>query len=135
MLYVSKIYDFLKGNGEYKVNLEGLDAGNYSFTVKENNSKASYSSNFEVLDFEIEKQAINPDVARLNQLAVNTNAKVFYPKQMNQLIDELLKKESFPAIQKEIIKKSPLIDSIWLLIILAISLSTEWFTRKYNGML
>ncbi|WP_309608718.1 hypothetical protein [Flavobacterium sp.] len=132
---ISKIYDFLKGNGEYKVNLEGLDAGNYSFTVKENNSKASYSSNFEVLDFEIEKQAINPDVARLNQLAVNTNAKVFYPKQVNQLIDELLKKESFPAIQKEIIKKSPLIDSIWLLIILAISLSTEWFTRKYNGML
>ncbi|WP_395074964.1 hypothetical protein [Flavobacterium sp.] len=132
---ISKIYDFLKGNGEYKVNLEGLDAGNYSFTVKENNSKASYSSNFEVLDFEIEKQAINPDVARLNQLAVNTNAKVFYPKQVDQLIDELLKKESFPAIQKEIIKKSPLIDSIWLLIILAISLSTEWFTRKYNGML
>lgn len=132
---VSKIYDFLKGSGEYKVNLEGLEAGNYSFTVKENNSKASYSSSFEVLDFEIEKQAINPDVARLNQLAANTNGKVFYPTQVEKLIDELLKKESFPAIQKEIVKKTPLIDWIWLLIILAISLATEWFTRKYNGML
>ncbi|WP_310556884.1 hypothetical protein [Flavobacterium sp.] len=132
---VSKIYDFLKGSGEYKVNLEGFEAGNYSFTVKENNSKASYSSNFEILDFEIEKQAINPDVARLNQLATNTNGRVFYPTQVDKLIDELLKKESFPAIQKEIIKKSPLIDWIWLLIILAISLATEWFTRKYNGML
>ena len=130
-----KIYDFLKGNGEYKVNLEGLETGNYSFTVKENNSKVSYANNFEILDFEIEKQFINPDIARLNQLATNTNSKVFYPNQVNMLVEELLKKESFPAIQKEIIKKSPLIDWIWLLIILAISLSTEWFTRKYNGML
>lgn len=131
----SKIYDFLKGNGEYKVSLDGLEAGNYSFTVKENNSKTSYTSNFEVLDFEIEKQSINPDVVRLNQLAINTNAKAFYPSQIDKLIDELLKKESFPAVQKEIIKKSPLIDWIWLLIILVISLTTEWFLRKYNGML
>lgn len=132
---VSKIYDFLKGNGEYKVNLEGLEAGNYNFTVRENNSNATYTNNFEILDFEIEKQAINPDLTRLNQLAANTNAKVFYPNQVEKLIDELLKKESFPAIQKEIVKKSPLIDWIWLLIILAVSLAVEWFTRKYNGML
>ncbi|WP_394759169.1 hypothetical protein [Flavobacterium sp.] len=132
---VTKIYDFLKGNGEYKVNLEDLDAGNYSFTVKENNSKASYSSNFEVLDFEIEKQFVNPDVSRLSQLAINTNGKIFYPTQVDKLITELLKKESFPAVQKEIVKKSPLIDSIWLLILLAITLATEWFVRKYNGML
>ncbi|MFM9988035.1 hypothetical protein [Flavobacterium sp.] len=131
----TKIYDFLKGNGEYKVNLEGLDAGNYSFTVKENNSKASYSSNFEVLDFEIEKQFVNPDVSRLTQLAANTNGKIFYPTQIDKLITELLKKESFPAVQKEIVKKSPLIDLIWLLILLAITLTTEWFVRKYNGML
>ena len=131
----TKVYDFLKGNGEYKVNLEGLDPGNYSFSVKENNSKATYSSNFEVLDFEIEKQSVNPDVSRLSQLATNTNGKIFYPSQVDKLIDELLKKESYPAIQKEIVKKSPLIDLIWLLILLAITLATEWFVRKYNGML
>ncbi|MEO8235055.1 MAG: hypothetical protein ABI549_06535 [Flavobacterium sp.] len=131
----TKIFDFLKGNGEYKVNLEGLDPGNYSFLVKENNSKATYSSNFEVLDFEIEKQSVNPDVSRLSQFATNTNGKIFYPSQVDQLINELLKKESFPAIQKEIVKKSPLIDLIGLLILLAITLTTEWFVRKYNGML
>jgi len=42
----SKIYDFLKGSSEYKVNVDGLDAGNYSFTVKENNSKTSKSGTF-----------------------------------------------------------------------------------------
>lgn len=131
----TKVYDFLKGNGEYKVNLDGLEAGNYSFTVKENNSKASYSNKFEVLYFEIDKQFVNPDISRLTQLARNTNSKIFYPNQVDKLITELLKKESFPAIQKEIVKKSALIESIWLLILLAITLATEWFIRKYNGML
>ena len=39
------------------------------------------------------------------------------------------------AIQKEIVTKSPLIDWVWLLILIAISLASEWFVRKYNGML
>ncbi|MEO8516242.1 MAG: hypothetical protein ABI426_05830 [Flavobacterium sp.] len=131
----SKIYDFLKGSTEYKVNLNGLEAGNYSFTVKENNSKTSYSGNFEVLDFEIEKQFINPDVSRLKQLATNTNAKVYYPSQIDQLVDYLLKDKNYVATQKAITQKTPLIDWIGLLIILILSLATEWFTRKYNGLL
>ncbi|WP_300564644.1 hypothetical protein [Flavobacterium sp.] len=131
----AKVYDFLKGNNEYKVNLDGLEAGNYSFTVRENNSKTSYTSNFEVLDFEIEKQFVNPDVSRLNQLAVNTNGKVYYPSQVDQLVNSLLKNESYVATQKAIIKKSPLIDWVWLLTILVFSLAIEWFVRKYNGML
>jgi hypothetical protein len=131
----TKIYDFLKGVGEYSVNLEGLEAGKYSFVVKENNSKVSYASNFEVLDFNVEKQSINPDEDRLKQLTLNTNGKIFYPSQIDLLVQDLLKKEIYPAIQKEIIKKSPLIDWYWLLIITAFSLAIEWFVRKYNGML
>lgn len=131
----AKNYDFLKGNGEYKVNLDGLEHGNYSFTVVENNSKTKYSATFEVLDFEIEKQFVNPDVARLNQLASNTNGKVYYPSQVDALIDNLLKNENYMATEKAVIKKTPLIEWIWLLLILITSLATEWFTRKYNGLL
>jgi hypothetical protein len=131
----AKSYDFLKGNSEYKVNLDGLEQGNYAFTVTENNSKTKYSGNFEVLDFEIEKQFVNPDVMRLNQLASNTNGKVYYPNQVDQLIENLLKNDNYIATEKAVIKKTPLIDWIWLLIILAASLATEWFTRKYNGLL
>lgn len=131
----TKNYDFLKGNSEYKVNLDGLEFGNYSFTVTENNSKTKYSGNFEVLDFEIEKQFVNPDVTRLNQLASNTNGKVYYPSQIDALIENLLKNDNYLATEKTVIKKTPLIDWIWLLILVAISLAAEWFTRKYNGLL
>lgn len=131
----SKNYDFLKGSAEYRVNLDGLDAGQYAFTVRELTSKAAYSGSFEVLDFEIEKQFVNPDLARLQQTAENTNGKIYFPDQADQLIDFLMKDPDYKEIQKEVVNKSPLIDWITLLIILAISLSAEWFIRKYNGLL
>jgi hypothetical protein len=131
----SKNYDFLKGNNEYKVNLDGLGAGQYNFTVKEATSNTSYSGKFEVLDFEIEKQFVNPDLARLKQLAQNTNGSTYYATTVDNLIKSLAENETYKATQKEVIKKSPLIDWVWLLVILAVSLAAEWFTRKYNGLL
>jgi hypothetical protein len=57
------------------------------------------------------------------------------PMQIDELIKTLLQNENYKAIQKSIIKKVPLIDSVLLLILILISLVSEWFIRKYNGML
>jgi len=131
----TKTYDLLKTTNAYKVNLEGLDAGNYTFIVNENNSKTAYSSSFEVLDFNIEKQFVNPDYAKLNQLAIQTQGKTYLPNQVEALIESLLSNEAYKPIQKEITKKEPLIDWILILVLIAISLASEWFIRKYNGLL
>lgn len=131
----TKNYDLLKGNNSYKVNLDGLPAGYYDFSVRELNSKTTYSSHFEILDFNIEKQFVNPDVEKLTQLAMQTQGKVFFPDQVNALIKTLLESDNYKAIQKNNVTKTPLIDWVWLLIIIAISLSSEWFIRKYNGLL
>nr|WP_315202555.1 hypothetical protein [uncultured Flavobacterium sp.] len=131
----TKNFDLLKGNNIYKVNLDGLVSGSYNFSVKELNSKTSYSGHFEILDFDIEKQFVNPDVQKLKQLAVQTKGKDFYPNQIDALIKTLLDNEEYKAVQKDVVTKSPLIDWKWLLVIIAIFLSTEWFVRKYNGML
>ncbi len=131
----AKNYDLLKGNNSFKVNLDGLSAGSYNFTVKELISKTSYSSHFEILDFDIEKQFVNPDVQKLNQLASQTQGKVYFPDQVDSLIKTLLENENYKALQKEISTKTPLIDWVWLLVLIAIILAAEWFLRKYNGML
>jgi hypothetical protein len=131
----TKNYDLLKDNNAFKVNLDGLLAGAYNFSVQELNSKTRYSAHFEVLDFDIEKQFVNPDVEKLNQLANQTRGKVYYPNQVDTLINILLEGENYKAVQKEVILKTPLIDWIWLLILISISLASEWFVRKYNGML
>jgi len=131
----TKNYDLLKGNNSFKVNLDGLSAGAYNFSVRELNSKTSYSGHFEILDFDIEKQFVNPDVVKLNQLATQTQGKVHYPNQVDALIKTLLENENYKAVQKEIVSKTPLIDWVWLLVLIAVSLASEWFMRKYNGLL
>ena len=131
----TKNYDLLKGNNSYKVNLDGLKAGSYLFTVKELNSKTTYSSSFEILDFDIEKQFVNPDLEKLTQLAMQTNAKAYFPDQVEELIKTLLESKEYKAIQKNVIAKTPLIDWVWLLVFILTLLATEWFVRKYNGLL
>ncbi len=131
----TKNYDLLKGNNSFKVNLDGLSAGSYNFTVQELNSKTSYSGHFEILDFDIEKQFVNPDVVKLNQLATQTQGKLYYPNHVDALIKSLLENENYKAIQKEVVSKTPLIDWVWLLVLISIALASEWFIRKYNGML
>ena len=131
----TKYYDLLKGNNAYKVNLDGLKAGSYTFTVKELNSKTTYSSSFEILAFDIEKQFVNPDVEKLTQLATQTEGKIYFPNQIDALIKSLLENENYKAIQKNVVTKTPLIDWFWLLILILIVLATEWFIRKYNGLL
>ena len=130
-----KNYDLLRTSNAFQVNLDGLTAGNYKFTVKELNSNASYFGGFEVLDFDIEKQFVNPDWNKLNQLATQTQGKAYLADQTDALVKQLLEDDSYKAVQKNIVKKSPLIDWIWLLVLLAASLASEWFVRKYNGLL
>jgi hypothetical protein len=131
----AKNYDLLKSDNSYKVNLDGLAAGNYNFTVKELNSKTSYSGRFEILDFDIEKQFVNPDLDKLKQLAAQTRGKLYFPNQVDTLIKSLLEDEDYKAIQKNNPTRTPLIDWYWLCLIIGMTLAAEWFVRKYNGLL
>ncbi len=130
-----KKYDLLKSSNSFKVNLDGLDAGQYQFSVKELNTNTLYNGFFEILDFDIEKQFVNPDVTKLQQLATQTQGKMYLPNQVDALIKSLLDTSNYKPIEKAIVKKTPLIDWIWLLILIAIALGCEWFIRKYNGLL
>jgi hypothetical protein len=131
----TKNYDLLKGNNSFSADLEGLPAGKYNFVLKELNSNTTYSSTFELLDFDIEQQFVNPNVPQLTQLAAQTSGAAFMPNQLETLIDSLKNNTDFTAIEKQITTKKPLIDSVLLLILLALFLAIEWFVRKYNGML
>lgn len=130
-----KTYNFLKSNIDYKVEFDNLKKGNYHFVVTEKDSKNTLSGNFEILEFDIEKQFVNPDRLRLEQLANHSSGKLFYPNQSQDLIQSLLKDSNYLPIQKEVLKKSPLIDWKLLLILICTLLATEWFVRKYNGLL
>ncbi|MFH6988101.1 hypothetical protein ACHRVW_10175 [Flavobacterium collinsii] len=130
-----KNYDLLKGNNSFSVNLDGLSTGKYNFTVKELNTNTAYSGHFEILDFDIERQFVNPDVQKLKQLALQTNGKAFFENQADELIQQLLENKEYKSIEKNVSTKTPLVDWVWLLILIALVLTVEWFIRKYNGLL
>lgn len=126
---------FLRGANAYKLNLDGLEAGKYNLTVKENNSNITYSSYFEIIPFDVELQFVNPNVSALKEVANRTNGQLFFQNEANQLIQNLLNDDSYKTIQKSKNSMITLIDWYWLLLLILVALSAEWFIRKYHGLL
>lgn len=132
---LTKRYDLVRNNSTFSVNLDGLSSGKYNFTVTELNSNTKYSGNFEILDFDIEKQFVNPDLAKLQQLAARTDAAAFMPNQYERVVERLVQDTKYRAVQKPVVRTLPLIDSVMLLVIIVILFCMEWLLRKYHGML
>ena len=124
----------LVGN-TYNVDLSSLKPGNYNYKLRTTDQLISTAGQFEILDFNIESQFLSPDFEQLNLLAKETGGQVFLENQYGNLIDQLLKNSNYKSIQKINKKAVPLIDYKWLLLLLILSLATEWFIRKYYGLI
>ncbi|MFD0988692.1 VWA domain-containing protein [Mariniflexile jejuense] len=131
----TKTFPLILNNTNYQVDLSNLPPSDYSFTVSTSNEKISKSGNFKILEYNVEQQFLNADVTKLKQLATNSNGKHYFVAKTDGLISNLLNDSRFVTIQKSHKKTLPLIDWNYLLIIIALSLSVEWFLRKYNGLI
>jgi hypothetical protein len=130
-----KNYDMNLIQQAFVVKLNSLSPGLYDFIVTEKESKLTYKSFFEVVDFEVEQQFVNPNLEKLIGLTKNTKGNLLYENTLNQWVEDLLKDNRYTITQKQIINKTPLIEWYILLIIIALALSIEWFVRKYNGLI
>ncbi|MEL4308427.1 vWA domain-containing protein [Joostella sp. CR20] len=131
----SKTFPMLYSGNMYEVDLNSLAAGDYEFTVSVPAENIKASGNFTILKYDVEQQFVNPDVKRLQILADNTSGTMFYYHDFLELKEQLLADDRFQTVQKEKLTKEPLIDWQWLLGILVLSLSVEWFLRKYYGLI
>ncbi|MEX0274457.1 MAG: vWA domain-containing protein [Flavobacteriaceae bacterium] len=122
----------LKG-GYFESDLSDLPAGAYSFTVTVPEEGHTKSGNFTILDFDVERQLLASDFGRLQTLAQGSGGAVFYPDQIEALMDTLASDQRFVPVQKGKENIVSLIDFKLLLGIIAIALALEWFLRKYYG--
>ena len=129
------VFPMLLKNNFYQVDLNSLSAGEYKYTVSVRDKNVSRSGTFTILDFNVEQQFLNADVGKLKRLATNTSGKSFFNNESSALINSLIQDDRFQSIQKREQKVVPLIDWKYLLILLLISLTAEWFIRKYNGLI
>ncbi len=125
---------YLKDN-YYEVQLIDFDEGNYNFTVANKQNDKKQSGTFNVGKYSVEQELLQANSKDLEAIAENSKGKSFYPSQFNELSELLLINQEFVSIQKENKKIISLIDWKWLLGVIILSLSLEWFIRKYRGLI
>ena len=126
---------FILKNTVYQVDLSGLSAGSYDFTVSANNGEARKSGQLKILDYNVEQQFLNANVTKLQRVATNSNGKSYFIDDATTIINDLINDNRFATIQKSNKNIVPLIDFKYLLAFMALSLALEWFIRKYNGLI
>ncbi|MEZ4792863.1 MAG: hypothetical protein R2783_05225 [Gelidibacter sp.] len=131
----SKTFPFILKSSNYEVDLSGLPAGDYTFTVSVPNENMSSSGEFKILDYNVEQQFLNANVTKLQKLASNSKGTSYFINDTKSLVENLINDSRFATIQKSSKNVVPLIDWKFLLAIIALSLSAEWFIRKYNGLI
>ena len=125
----------LLNNGNYTVDLSGIEPGLYDFTVKHNSESVASSGSFQILEYNVEQQFLNADINKMWSLAKNSEGESYFASDFNNLIESLLSDKRYATIQKSTKNIVPLIDWKYLLGLIALSLFMEWFIRKYNGLI
>jgi len=128
-------FEFLYKNNGYELGLSHLPYGDYQYTIETKNKRLVKKGAFEILDFNIEAQFINPDVTKLHQLATNSSTELKYISNYKQLFSELKNNEKYKTTQRVTVNQLPIINWKYLLGILLLLLTFEWFLRKYNGLI
>ncbi|WP_299228147.1 VWA domain-containing protein [uncultured Psychroserpens sp.] len=128
-------YPFVLKSTNYQVDLSGIEAGEYTFTVKVSNANISKSGTLKILEYNVEQQFLNANVVKLQNLATTSSGTAYFIDDTVSVINDLLADNRFATIQKSTKKVVPLIDWKYLLALIALSLAAEWFIRKYNGLI
>lgn len=130
----TKKLPFYLKNKKYIINLSNLEPGKYSFTVKVSDYNEKLFGSFKVLDYNVEQQFNTANLKSLQKLAAQTGGETLFADTMETALQQLLKNDLFKSVQKSEKITKPLIDWYWLLGFIILSLSLEWFIRKYRGL-
>ena len=128
-------FPLLLKNNFYEVNLSSLEAGEYDYTVSVSNEVLSASGSFTIIDFNVEQQFLNANVAKLERISIATGGKTFFIDNFEDIVTNFTTDNRYIPIQKSEQKVVPLIDWKYLLFLIVMLLAVEWFSRKYNGLI
>lgn len=119
----------------YKLDIGQLPPGKYEWAAATKFAGKSYSKNgvFIVEDQNREQLDTRANHTLLNQLSKNSGGK-FYPlNEFKKSIDDLLSREDLTSIRYQESSFNDLIEYVWLLVLLIVLLSLEWFLRRWLG--
>jgi energy-coupling factor transporter transmembrane protein EcfT len=130
--FIKKV-PFALVNNSFNVEISNIPSGEYLYSVSVENQNPKTLGSFKVLPFEVEQQFTNSNDEQLKIVASKTKGQTYYNQQEIKLIANLKADNRFKIIQKSKVIETPLINWKWLLGLIILSLSIEWFVRKYFG--
>jgi len=126
---------FYLDNGQYIAKLYNLESGKYTFQVKVLDQDVKSYGSFKVLNYNVEQQFSTSNLKGLKNLALQTGGEIIYSNNIKTRIQSFVTNSKYKSIQRSKIISKPLIDWHWLLGFIILSLSIEWFIRKYKGLI
>ncbi|MBX0333313.1 VWA domain-containing protein [Pontibacter sp. HSC-14F20] len=129
-----KSFEFANGENQSGVNIGTLPGGRYTYTAttRINGSLQQDKGEFVVEERQLESLHAVADHNLLYQLGANTGSKLYYPAQIAQLEQDILKAEHKDLIYSTE-SLNDLVDLKWLFFVILALVCGEWFVRKYHG--
>lgn len=130
--YLSKFN--VSGNGYY-LDLGTLPPGTYNWTANTQYQKKKYVKKgfFVVEDISLEFSSNVANHGLLKQLSKNSGGNFNLLKNFSRTLDRIEKRDDIAIIEHETTLFQNLIDSGFLLFLILLCLSTEWFIKRYFG--
>ncbi|MCK5847185.1 MAG: hypothetical protein KAG84_07085 [Bacteroidales bacterium] len=128
-------YSFSNNSRNYTVAAGRLPRGEYSFiaSAKYNNRDFVKNGKFYVEAVELEANNVVANHNILRKISYNSNAKFFVADDYNTLIDEINNREDIVNIESQTRVYKDLINFPYILFLIIILVSVEWFARKQMG--
>ena len=112
-----------------------ISEGKYSFLAKVNGSEMSKRGGFDVKAIQLEQLHTVANHKLLFQLSNNSGGKLFYLNQLDE-VATTINQSNYNYTSISVAEKlKGIINIPWILLLLLVIISFEWFIRKYNGLI
>ncbi len=128
-------YTFNKYHDSYRIDVGAFPKGDYTYTANVTYEDEVFfaEGNFSVVPVNTEALNTTANHQLMYRIATETNGKLYYPQQWDELLGELKENKSIvPVVRKEQ-KLTEMINLKWIFIIMMLFISIEWFLRKFYG--
>lgn len=127
-------YEYTTSPGLTQYQVSDLQEGIYKYAARTTLSGKTENAQgeFSVIAQNIEQQNLVADFDLLRRLAGTTGAQFYNIENIEQLEARLLQTEAKPLIRAEE-NFLPLINLQWILLLILLLISAEWFLRKFYG--
>ena len=127
-------YAFIETATNYKLNLGSLSPGDYTYSanVKSSSDSLSEKGRFTIRERMLEQRDSRANLTLLYQWTKQTDGQILYPADLSQ-ITAILNEKDLPIVSYENERFIDIIKLDWIFFIIFVSLSIEWFLRRFFG--